>query len=200
MDLSTQQLSGGARIRHVFKEDFGRVVADLMPAKEISDDEICTVIKNGAGVGGEGGRVWGWPGQAAWTTRGAGHEAGQVGRHVLSGRGGRRCTGLSSFIGIAHMHVHTYCHACTHICMCSRMHAHVLSRMHTLAHMYTHSRTHTRAHTHTCMHRGREILRCYTPLTPHLRCTFPSRAPAPPPPFHPPPTLPPMQPGMRRAL
>ena len=51
-DLSTKRLSGGARIRAVFNEMYSRAISDMAPMKEVSDDAILTVIKNGAGVAG----------------------------------------------------------------------------------------------------------------------------------------------------
>lgn len=54
VELTTRQLSGGARVRHVFQELLGRSLRELQPVRGISDEEICTVIKNGAGVTGEG--------------------------------------------------------------------------------------------------------------------------------------------------
>lgn len=40
-------------MRHVFQELLGRSLRELQPVRGISDEEICTVIKNGAGVTGE---------------------------------------------------------------------------------------------------------------------------------------------------
>ena len=51
-DLSTRRLSGGARIRAVFNEVYSRAIAEMAPMKDVSDDAILTVIKNGAGVAG----------------------------------------------------------------------------------------------------------------------------------------------------
>eukprot|EP00798_Chlamydomonas_sp_ICE-L_P011575 gene11575-34274_t len=51
-DFSTSQLTGGARVRYVFNEMFGRTLKELSPSQAISDGEISTVIKNGAGVSG----------------------------------------------------------------------------------------------------------------------------------------------------
>ncbi|KAJ9521046.1 hypothetical protein QJQ45_022772 [Haematococcus lacustris] len=51
-DLSTQRLSGGARIRAVFNTMFGPTLRDLAPHRDVSDEAILTVIKNGAGVAG----------------------------------------------------------------------------------------------------------------------------------------------------
>eukprot|EP00200_Dunaliella_tertiolecta_P012263 CAMPEP_0202375302 /NCGR_PEP_ID=MMETSP1127-20130417/6003_1 /ASSEMBLY_ACC=CAM_ASM_000462 /TAXON_ID=3047 /ORGANISM="Dunaliella tertiolecta, Strain CCMP1320" /LENGTH=673 /DNA_ID=CAMNT_0048972739 /DNA_START=12 /DNA_END=2029 /DNA_ORIENTATION=- len=51
-DLSTKRLSGGARIRAVFNEVFARAIREIAPMKDVSDDAILTVIKNGAGVAG----------------------------------------------------------------------------------------------------------------------------------------------------
>ncbi|KAG1666352.1 hypothetical protein FOA52_007890 [Chlamydomonas sp. UWO 241] len=52
VELTTHELSGGARLRHVFIEGFGRTLKQVNPVKGISDEEISTVIKNGAGVTG----------------------------------------------------------------------------------------------------------------------------------------------------
>lgn len=52
-DLSTKRLSGGARIRAVFNGTFARAMRDMAPMRDVSDDAILTVIKNGAGVAGE---------------------------------------------------------------------------------------------------------------------------------------------------
>lgn len=46
------ELSGGARIRHVFVEVYGKGLRELSPQRDVRDDEISTVIKNGAGVSG----------------------------------------------------------------------------------------------------------------------------------------------------
>ncbi|MEW5310694.1 MAG: hypothetical protein WDW38_002465 [Sanguina aurantia] len=51
-DLSMSELSGGARIRHVFVEVYGKGLRELSPQRDVRDDEISTVIKNGAGVSG----------------------------------------------------------------------------------------------------------------------------------------------------
>jgi len=51
-DLSTAQLSGGARVRYVFNDMFGRTLRDMQPVRGITDEEICTIIRNGAGVTG----------------------------------------------------------------------------------------------------------------------------------------------------
>lgn len=64
VELTTRQLSGGARVRHVFQELLGRSLRELQPVRGISDEEICTVIKNGAGVTGEGQGGVGGKGEA----------------------------------------------------------------------------------------------------------------------------------------
>jgi hypothetical protein len=51
-DLSTQRLSGGARIRAVFNSLYVPALRDLVPNRDVSDEAILTVIKNGAGVAG----------------------------------------------------------------------------------------------------------------------------------------------------
>lgn len=51
-DLSAKSLSGGARIRAVFNELFAPALRDMSPVRDVSDDAILTVIKNGAGVAG----------------------------------------------------------------------------------------------------------------------------------------------------
>eukprot|EP00198_Chlamydomonas_reinhardtii_P007892 XP_001697229.1 dynamin-related GTPase [Chlamydomonas reinhardtii] len=47
-----QQLSGGARVREVFTEHFLPQLHRLDPARDLSDAEVSTVIRNGAGVSG----------------------------------------------------------------------------------------------------------------------------------------------------
>lgn len=51
-DLSTQRLSGGARIRSVFVDGFSHALRELAPIRDVDDAAILTVIKNGAGVAG----------------------------------------------------------------------------------------------------------------------------------------------------
>ncbi len=46
------QLNGGARIREVFTEHFLPALMRLDPARDLSDAEVSTVIRNGAGVSG----------------------------------------------------------------------------------------------------------------------------------------------------
>ena len=52
VELPTKELSGGARVRYVFNEMFGRAMREQTPARGVSDEEVSTVIKNGAGVTG----------------------------------------------------------------------------------------------------------------------------------------------------
>ena len=52
VEMPTNGLSGGARIRYVFNHVYGKALKDLSPLRLISDEEISTVIKNGAGVCG----------------------------------------------------------------------------------------------------------------------------------------------------
>lgn len=53
LDLHTAtQLSGGARVREVFTEQFLPALGRLDPARDLSDAEVSTVIRNGAGVSG----------------------------------------------------------------------------------------------------------------------------------------------------
>ncbi|KXZ51969.1 hypothetical protein GPECTOR_11g91 [Gonium pectorale] len=47
-----QQLSGGARVREVFTEQFLPALGRLDPARDLSDAEVSTVIRNGGGVSG----------------------------------------------------------------------------------------------------------------------------------------------------
>lgn len=54
-DLSAQRLTGGARIRHVFTEQFARAMREAAPVRDVSDEAILTVIKNGTGVAGRAG-------------------------------------------------------------------------------------------------------------------------------------------------
>ena len=51
-ELPTGELAGGARIRAVFLDVFGRAMRDLRPLQELSDDEIRTAIANSGGVCG----------------------------------------------------------------------------------------------------------------------------------------------------
>jgi len=51
-DLSTKSLSGGARIRAVFNDGYAPALRDMAACRDVSDDAILTVIKNGAGVAG----------------------------------------------------------------------------------------------------------------------------------------------------
>jgi hypothetical protein len=71
VELTSKALSGGARLRHVFIEVFGRTLKTLNPVKGISDEEISTVIKNGAGVTGE--RKGGCGGGGRLAHEGKGH-------------------------------------------------------------------------------------------------------------------------------
>eukprot|EP01025_Chloroclados_australasicus_P048702 TRINITY_DN5525_c0_g1_i1.p1 TRINITY_DN5525_c0_g1~~TRINITY_DN5525_c0_g1_i1.p1 ORF type:complete len:875 (+),score=94.34 TRINITY_DN5525_c0_g1_i1:191-2626(+) len=50
--LSVQELSGGARIRWLFQEEFVKGTMKLQPASELSDEQIYTTIKNSSGVQG----------------------------------------------------------------------------------------------------------------------------------------------------
>jgi hypothetical protein len=53
LDLNmAQQLSGGARVRAVFTEQFLPALTRLDPARDLTDAEVSTVIRNGAGVSG----------------------------------------------------------------------------------------------------------------------------------------------------
>lgn len=51
-DVLLMELSGGARIRHIFQELFGKSLKELNPARELTDEEIRTAIKNSSGVAG----------------------------------------------------------------------------------------------------------------------------------------------------
>ena len=51
-ELPTGELAGGARIRAVFLDVFGRAMRELRPLQELSDDEIRTAIANSGGVCG----------------------------------------------------------------------------------------------------------------------------------------------------
>jgi hypothetical protein len=53
--MPLSELMGGARIRHIFLEMFGRGVAALDPLRELGDEDVRTAIKNSSGVAGEGG-------------------------------------------------------------------------------------------------------------------------------------------------
>ncbi|KAG2490563.1 hypothetical protein HYH03_010957 [Edaphochlamys debaryana] len=55
LDLTMAQqqgLSGGARVREVFTEQYLPALGRLEPARDLSDAEVLTVIRNGAGVSG----------------------------------------------------------------------------------------------------------------------------------------------------
>lgn len=52
VELTTRELSGGARVRYVFNELFGRAMREQSSVRGVSDEEVSTVIKNGAGVTG----------------------------------------------------------------------------------------------------------------------------------------------------
>ena len=52
VELPTRELSGGARVRHVFNEMYARAMREQVPSRGITDEEVSTVIKNGAGVTG----------------------------------------------------------------------------------------------------------------------------------------------------
>ena len=52
VELTTRELSGGARVRYVFNELFGRAMREQSSVRGVSDEEVSTIIKNGAGVTG----------------------------------------------------------------------------------------------------------------------------------------------------
>jgi len=45
--------AGGARIRHIFQEMYGRALRLLDPIRELTDEDVRTAIKNSSGVSGE---------------------------------------------------------------------------------------------------------------------------------------------------
>eukprot|EP00879_Flechtneria_rotunda_P015506 GHRR01016216.1.p1 GENE.GHRR01016216.1~~GHRR01016216.1.p1 ORF type:complete len:589 (+),score=198.40 GHRR01016216.1:203-1969(+) len=51
-DMPLSELMGGARIRHIFQEVFGRQLRSLDPLRELGDDDVRTAIKNSSGVAG----------------------------------------------------------------------------------------------------------------------------------------------------
>jgi len=51
-DMPTNELAGGARIRHIFQEIFATALEELDPSRDLSDAEIRTAIQNSGGVGG----------------------------------------------------------------------------------------------------------------------------------------------------
>ncbi|GBF90976.1 hypothetical protein Rsub_03831 [Raphidocelis subcapitata] len=51
-DMSLSELNGGARIRHLFLEVYGRQLRLLDPTRDLGDDEVRTAIKNSSGTGG----------------------------------------------------------------------------------------------------------------------------------------------------
>jgi dynamin 1-like protein len=53
LDLPTNELAGGARVRHVFIEVFVKGLREFNPSRELTDEDIRTAIKNSAGVSGQ---------------------------------------------------------------------------------------------------------------------------------------------------
>eukprot|EP00878_Enallax_costatus_P013508 GHUV01014123.1.p1 GENE.GHUV01014123.1~~GHUV01014123.1.p1 ORF type:complete len:883 (+),score=283.34 GHUV01014123.1:471-3119(+) len=51
-DMPLSELMGGARIRHIFQEVFGRQLRALDPFRELGDEDVRTAIKNSSGVAG----------------------------------------------------------------------------------------------------------------------------------------------------
>ncbi|KAF8057938.1 DRP3A [Scenedesmus sp. PABB004] len=51
-DMPLSELMGGARIRHIFQEVFGRQLRTLDPFRELGDEDVRTAIKNSSGVAG----------------------------------------------------------------------------------------------------------------------------------------------------
>ena len=55
-DMPLSELMGGARIRHIFVEIYGRQLRQMDPLRELGDEDVRTAIKNSSGVAGRG---WG---------------------------------------------------------------------------------------------------------------------------------------------
>lgn len=51
-DLHTEELAGGAKIRHVFHKVLKDMLNQVQPSTHLSDADIMTAIKNSAGVEG----------------------------------------------------------------------------------------------------------------------------------------------------
>lgn len=52
LDMPVDELAGGARVRHIFQEVFGKGLRDVALQRELGDEDIRTAIKNSAGVAG----------------------------------------------------------------------------------------------------------------------------------------------------